>query len=550
MKDYDETTAFLGQWGCFQRVVFFVLVASIIPNGFGAFSVVFLADVPSHHCLVPDENLTKGWLDAIIPVELVDGKQERSHCSRYRLDLVKNFSAQGLIPGRDVNLSQLEQEGCVDGWSYSKDIYESTVVSEFDLVCSEQWKQPFISTIIFLGVLIGSFISGQLSDMFGRKPVLFATMALQAVFTFVQIFSPSWEVLCVLTCIGGMGQISNYVSGFVLGTEILTGNVRVLFSSMGVCLGFACGYMMLPLFAYYLRNWKSLLLALSVPGLAYLPLWWIIPESPRWLLSQGRVEEAEAIVRKAARWNKVQAPLVIFEESSADGIMTLLEEHHNIFSLLKTKNIRNITVILCLLWFSLSTGYCGLSLNTSRLHADPFLSCFISAIVEVPAYISSWFALRYIPRRVSTICILLFGGVSLCLIQLIPESLLSLSVALEMLGKFSITSGTSLMYVYTAELYPTVIRNTATGTCSTVARVGSCIAPFLLQLSVYFKYLPYILLGTLCAVSAFAALFLPESFKLPLPETIEQMHKRKRLKWPLIAMKQQSKPGVLSETKL
>ena len=77
---------------------------------------------------------------------------------------------------------------------------------------------------------------------------------------------------------------------------------------------------------------------------------------------------------------------------------------------------------ICLPRTTLSTGYYGLSLNTSRLHADPYISCFLSAAVEVPAYISSWLALQYVPRRLSVICMLLLAGISLFFILLVPQS--------------------------------------------------------------------------------------------------------------------------------
>ena len=70
MKDYEETTAFLGQWGRFQQIVFFLLCACIAPNGFGAFSVVFVADIPGHHCLLPEVNLTQEWRNAAIPIKV------------------------------------------------------------------------------------------------------------------------------------------------------------------------------------------------------------------------------------------------------------------------------------------------------------------------------------------------------------------------------------------------------------------------------------------------------------------------------------------------
>ncbi|KAJ4929740.1 hypothetical protein JOQ06_018761 [Pogonophryne albipinna] len=267
---------------------------------------------------------------------VVNGKREQRRCSRYRLDVVRNLSAQGFIPGRDVKLTDLEQEGCVDGWSYSKDIYQSTLASEFDLVCSDEWKQPFTATVYFIGVLFGSFFSGQLSDRFGRKPVLFATMAVQTLFSFIQVFSTSWTMFTILLFFNGLGQMSNFVAALVLGAEILTGNVRVLYSSLDTCLGF--------------------------------------------------------VIEKA-----------------------------NVLDLLRKSSIRTTTLIFCFVFFCSTTGYFGLSLNTAQLHANPYISCFISAAVEVPAYISSWLILHYLPRRPSVMSSLLLGAMPLYLILMVPQ---------------------------------------------------------------------------------------------------------------------------------
>mgnify|MGYP002653913505 CR=1 FL=1 len=71
----DEVTAFLGEWGPFQRLIFFLLSASIIPNGFNGMSVVFLAGTPEHHCRVPDTaNLSSAWRNHSLPLRLQDGR--------------------------------------------------------------------------------------------------------------------------------------------------------------------------------------------------------------------------------------------------------------------------------------------------------------------------------------------------------------------------------------------------------------------------------------------------------------------------------------------
>ncbi|XP_030048122.1 solute carrier family 22 member 4-like [Microcaecilia unicolor] len=128
MQDYDVVTGFLGQWGPFQQLIFFLLSISIIPNGF---VVVFLAASPEHRCLVPaTANLSEAWRKVSIPKKMVDGVAVDSMGWRYRLNRALNFSAQGLLPGLDVNVSEIETEKCLDGWTYSMDMYRSTIVTE------------------------------------------------------------------------------------------------------------------------------------------------------------------------------------------------------------------------------------------------------------------------------------------------------------------------------------------------------------------------------------------------------------------------------------
>ncbi|XP_069447630.1 solute carrier family 22 member 4 isoform X3 [Ovis canadensis] len=424
MRDYDEVTAFLGKWGPFQRLIFFLLSASIIPNGFNGMSVVFLAGTPEHRCWVPDTaNLSSAWRNHSVPVRLQDGREVPQSCRRYRLATIVNFSALGLEPGRDVDLEQLEQEGCLDGWEFSQDIYLSTIVTEqWSLVCEEDWKTPLTTSLFFVGVLLGSFVSGQLSDRF-------------------------------------------------------------------------------------------------------------IPESPRWLLSQRRFKEAEDIIQKAAKINNVTAPVVVFDPVEQQEQLPLKQQKVFILDLFRTRHIATITIMSLLLWMLTSVGYFALSLNTPNLHGDPYLNCFFSALIEVPAYIAAWLLLRTLPRRYIIAGVLFFGGSVLLLIQLVPAGYNFLSIGLAMLGKFGITSAFAMLYVFTAELYPTLVRNMAVGVGSMASRVGSIIAPYFVYLGAYNRVLPYILMGSLTVLIGIITLFLPESFGRTLPETLEQMQKVKGFRY-------------------
>merc|ERR1712123_132247 len=68
------------------------------------------------------------------------------------------------------------------------------------------------------------------------------------------------------------------------------------------------GWLSLGGLAYVLRDWRDLMLYSSIPSILSFVLYWLVPESPRWLLSMGRIEEAEAIVKSGAEFNKTTLP--------------------------------------------------------------------------------------------------------------------------------------------------------------------------------------------------------------------------------------------------
>uniref|UniRef100_A0A8C2CGL6 Solute carrier family 22 member 5 n=1 Tax=Cyprinus carpio TaxID=7962 RepID=A0A8C2CGL6_CYPCA len=523
MGNYDEDTAFLGQNGPFFIILFFLLNGVYISTGLHSFYIVFVGASPSHHCRIADGNLSEEWMKASIPNEIVDGKLQPSQCWRYSLETVRKLSAQGYSPV-EVNLTDITLETCVDGWSYSTEIYHSTIVSEWDLVCDSEWRVPFASSTLYMGYLLGSLVSGQLSDRFGRRKVFFMSLAAEALVILAQSFSNSWLLFCVLYFFVGTFQISVYITAFVLGNEVLSESLRVSFTSLGASLHYCFGYMLLPWMAFAVRDWRSLLRVLSCLTVVFIPLWWLIPESPRWLLSQGRVLESEAIVREAAKKNKVSAPEVIFIQSEAAS----QNSKYSLLDVLWTRDIRKTTFLCLLLWIAINIGYFGLSLNTTNLSGDPFLNCFLSAVTEMPAYIVSLLLLKSCPRRPVLSAFLIIGGGFLLLLQLIPESQHTLALVLEMAGKFGLTISFTVVYIYTAELYPTVLRNLGMGLCSSAARIGSITAPYIIFLGTFNKYLPYILMGSLTIASSIANMFLPETFGKVLPETLEQMQKCKR----------------------
>lgn len=91
------------------------------------------------------------------------------------------------------------------------------------------------------------------------------------------------------------------------------------------------------------------------------------------------------------------------------------------------------------------------------------------------------------------------------------------------LGMLGMASAFSLVYVYTAELFPTVVRNAALGLAVQAAGVGAVIAPFIVVAGHFSPSLPFAIFGVLALGGAALSTRLPETLNQRLPETLEEM---------------------------
>uniref|UniRef100_A0A3Q2YGU3 Solute carrier family 22 member 5-like n=1 Tax=Hippocampus comes TaxID=109280 RepID=A0A3Q2YGU3_HIPCM len=476
-QDFDVALAFLGEYGRFQILMMVLLSLTAIPCGYMGMLSVFIADTPTH----PDANRSEA-------VEPSNGTDR-----------------------------------CEDGWIFSTESH--TIVSEWELVCENAWKVPFSTSVFFIGVLFGSLVSGQLSDRFGRKHVLFFTISLQSVTALIQATSVNWVMFCALNCLRGI-FLSNLMSACMRWSEMLGESARLVYTLLGQCLCYSIGYALLPLFAYLIRSWRLLLVASAIPGLVFIFTWWVIPESPRWLLQKGRVKEAEIVICRAAKMNKIHAPDVIFKTVDASELLQKSDEDKRVYTfmdLIRTTNLRNITGLGFFIWIAISMVYYGLSLNTSNLKGNIYLNCLVSAATDAVAYIATFVLMNRAPRHTLLCVNLMFSGLTLLVVKLVPEGLYySIIIWLNTLDGLGVSVGHSFIYFFFTELYPTVVRNTGLGVLSTSGRIGTIVCPYILHIGIYSKVLPYIIFGSFSIIAAILSLVLPDTRNCKFPDLISQ----------------------------
>lgn len=176
------------------------------------------------------------------------------------------------------------------------------------------------------------------------------------------------------------------------------------FVTVMTCTFYTFGIMMLAGVTYLVRDWVQMCLYTSVPFLLYFLYMLVMPESPRWLLAKGKLEQALDTLEVMARINKKTLPntfrIKLHERVEADKIrVKSTPKSVGAFDLCKTPNMRLKTLLITLNWFANETVYLGLSYYGPSLGNNQYLSFFLSSLVEIPSYLCCWFVMDRWGRR-------------------------------------------------------------------------------------------------------------------------------------------------------
>ncbi|KAK1171974.1 solute carrier family 22 member 13-like [Acipenser oxyrinchus oxyrinchus] len=176
--------------------------------------------------------------------------------------------------------------------------------------------------------------------------------------------------------------------------------------------------------------------------------------------------------------------------------------------------------VVCLLCsrFGCNLSYYALALNVGSFGLDIYLTQLLFGAVEIPANVLCMWALDVFGRRICQGSTMLLGGIACLLILAVPPDMPVAITALAVTGKFFVTGASTINYVYVQELFPTAVRQSATGLCSMAGRLSGIIAPLIVLLEACHWSIPYLIYGAVLLTGGLFCFLLPETSKRELPD--------------------------------
>ncbi|XP_032090826.1 solute carrier family 22 member 13-like [Thamnophis elegans] len=500
MAGFGDVLKIIGEFGAFQKCLIFLLCIPSFLTPFHMFGQIFISIEVPHYC-------NSSWIRAISPnltfqqelnltiPKRTDGSFEQ--CSR--------FAPVDLDIESIANYGFNSTQGCEEGWVYpTMDV--PTLVTEFDLVCDQSYLNDISQSIFMGGLLVGSLIFGSLSDRVGSQISILIALFIMGFFGTIASLAPHFYVYVALRFVVGTALAGISISVTTLSSEWVGPSYRPQALIIIHCAN-ALGQMALACVAYFVSDWRLFQITTSAPAFLIFFYAWVLPRSARWLITKKRMNEAKDVILRAANINQRILSMDVFDQLALENT----ERRRSFLDLFKESHLRNVTLIMAWMWFVDSLVYYEVSLHVGDFGLNIYLTQLIFGAVEIPSRILSIFLLQWIGRKKCQSSWLILGGIMCVIICVIPKEFPLIVTVLAVIGKSAMAASFSTTYLFSAELFPTVVRQFGLGLCSMSARVAGILAPLLGMLARYHLAIPMFICGSASLVAGILCCFLPET---------------------------------------
>jgi putative MFS transporter len=355
------------------------------------------------------------------------------------------------------------------------------VIADFGI---SRGQASWIPAATFAGMFLGAWLWGLAADRIGRRTIFLWTVLQTALFGTLAAFSPNLTWLLILrfltgTAMGGTLPVDYSIMAEYLPTKDRGRYLVYLesFWALGTIAAALLAWLFIPNFT---GGWRYVVGASAVLGLLG---WWIrrsIPESPRFLLVNGRPDEARTVLQRVAEVNGRSVEIGQLQATAAPK--------PSLGAIWQSSLVRR-TTMLSLMWFGLSLGYYGIFnwLPTIFLgQNDPGFQLIrenayawqvVLALAQIPGYVLAAILIERWGRK-PTLVSYLAGSVIFAFAFAFATTPV-LFVVTSMLLSFMLLGAWGSLYVFTPELFPTEVRATGMGWASAMARVAGIAAPFI-----------------------------------------------------------------------
>ncbi|KAL0483885.1 hypothetical protein AKO1_014784 [Acrasis kona] len=284
------------------------------------------------------------------------------------------------------------------------------------------------------------------------------------------------------------------------------------------------------------KAWRYFVGISGAPGVLVFLSRIMIPESPRFLMVNGQMDQAFRILKDVARYNRTFVPngtLVNYNADPSGRKFSTIEQITKLFS----PQLARTTILLIIIWFGLSYGNYGFGflIPTEMLKKrsgdadsaiNKYLNVYSKTLIVISVGVFGFVIVSLIMDKIGRrflMCVsLLVGGVLVACLAISTNSIfvLVLSTIINLIS----TIPWAVIYTYTPEVYPTVIRATGVGLCSAFARLAGTVTP-LIGTMMYDadRIYPFVSFGVVLVIAGFCAALLPiETLGRVLQDEVEK----------------------------